>query len=182
MAFYIENFYYVSWWWRAASILVLGRKRQVDLLSLRWAWCTERVQDSKCYTDKPYLEKQNKAWQWWCMPLIPALGRQRQADFFVRGQPDLQSWVPGQPGLHRETLSQKNQNNKRIYMWNVVYFGGVSIIGINGTPQYSAHPFSLLNKIESLSEWFSKTVSQKKIIYSWNIKKISLVRTQEQLK
>jgi hypothetical protein len=22
-----------------------------------------------------------KAGQWWCMPLIPALGRQRQADF-----------------------------------------------------------------------------------------------------
>jgi hypothetical protein len=33
---------------------------------------------------------------WWRMPLIPALGRQRQADV----------WVRGQPGLHRETLSQ----------------------------------------------------------------------------
>jgi hypothetical protein len=27
----------------------------------------------------------------WCMPLIPALGRPRQADFWVRGQPGLQS-------------------------------------------------------------------------------------------
>ena len=34
---------------------------------------------------------------WWRTPLIPALGRQRQANFRVRGQ----------PGLHRETLSQK---------------------------------------------------------------------------
>ena len=27
---------------------------------------------------------------WWCMFLIPALGRQRQKDLFVRGQPGLQ--------------------------------------------------------------------------------------------
>jgi hypothetical protein len=30
-------------------------------------------------------------WVWWRMLLIPALGRQRQADFWVRGQPRLQS-------------------------------------------------------------------------------------------
>jgi hypothetical protein len=29
--------------------------------------------------------------KWWRTPLIPALGRQRQADFWVRGQPGLQS-------------------------------------------------------------------------------------------
>jgi hypothetical protein len=28
---------------------------------------------------------------WWRTPLIPALGRQRQADFCVRGQPGLRS-------------------------------------------------------------------------------------------
>ena len=39
------------------------------------------------------------------MPLIPALGRQRQVDF----------WVQGQPGLQRETLSQKTKNvNKKL--------------------------------------------------------------------
>jgi hypothetical protein len=33
------------------------------------------------------------AWSraWWHIPLIPALGRQRQVDFWVRGQPGLQS-------------------------------------------------------------------------------------------
>jgi hypothetical protein len=31
------------------------------------------------------------AGQWWRMPLTLALGRQRQADFWVRGQPGLQS-------------------------------------------------------------------------------------------
>jgi hypothetical protein len=30
-------------------------------------------------------------WVWWRTPLIPALGRQRQANFRVRGQPGLQS-------------------------------------------------------------------------------------------
>jgi hypothetical protein len=29
--------------------------------------------------------------EWWHMPLIPALRRQRQADFWIRGQPGLQS-------------------------------------------------------------------------------------------
>jgi hypothetical protein len=36
-------------------------------------------------------EERAKAGQCWCTPLIPALGRQRQADFWVRGQPGLQS-------------------------------------------------------------------------------------------
>jgi hypothetical protein len=43
-------------------------------------------------------------------PLIPALGRQRQANFWVRGQPGL---APGQPGLHRETLSQPPPPKKK---------------------------------------------------------------------
>jgi hypothetical protein len=45
------------------------------------------------------------------MPLVPALGRQRQADFRVQGQPGLQSET-GQPGLYIETLSQKQQQQK----------------------------------------------------------------------
>jgi hypothetical protein len=30
---------------------------------------------------RPYLKEKKKSWVWWHMPLIPALGRQRQADF-----------------------------------------------------------------------------------------------------
>jgi hypothetical protein len=30
---------------------------------------------------KPYLKEIYSAGKWWCTPLIPALGRQRQADF-----------------------------------------------------------------------------------------------------
>ena len=37
------------------------------------------------------LYQKNIARQWWRTPLVPALGRQRQADFLVPGQPGLQS-------------------------------------------------------------------------------------------
>jgi hypothetical protein len=39
----------------------------------------------------PSMIKANKGRVWWCTPLIPALRRQRQVDFWVRGQPSLQS-------------------------------------------------------------------------------------------
>jgi hypothetical protein len=35
---------------------------------------------------------------WWRTPLIPALGRQRQGDFWVRGQPGLQSELQDSQG------------------------------------------------------------------------------------
>jgi hypothetical protein len=35
--------------------------------------------------------KETASWAWWCTPLVPALGRQRQANFWVQGQPGLQS-------------------------------------------------------------------------------------------
>jgi hypothetical protein len=63
-------------------------------LSSRPACLQSEFQDNQGYTEKPCLEKQkqnktkqqqqkslNLARQWWRTPLIPALGRQRQADF-----------------------------------------------------------------------------------------------------
>jgi hypothetical protein len=49
---------------------------------------------------------------WWCMPLIPALGRQRQADFWVRVQPGLQSEFQNSQG-YTEKPCLKNQTNKQ---------------------------------------------------------------------
>jgi hypothetical protein len=39
----------------------------------------------------PCWKNYKRAGRWWCMPLVPTLGRQGQEDFWVRGQPGLQS-------------------------------------------------------------------------------------------
>jgi hypothetical protein len=56
------------------------------------------------------------AGQWWHMPLIPAL-REAEMGGFLSSRPDWSTeLVPGQPRLHRETLSQKQKQKykKRI--------------------------------------------------------------------
>jgi hypothetical protein len=45
------------------------------------------------------------------MLLIPALQRQRKADLLSSRLARSKEQVLGQPGLHRETLSQKTKNN-----------------------------------------------------------------------
>jgi hypothetical protein len=40
----------------------------------------------KCRDWKDGSTVKSTGW-WWYMPLIPALGKQRQADFWVQGQP-----------------------------------------------------------------------------------------------
>jgi hypothetical protein len=50
------------------------------------------------------------------MPLIPALGRQRQVDFCVRGQPGLQSEFQDSQGYTEKPCLEKpnkNKNNKQ---------------------------------------------------------------------
>ena len=37
------------------------------------------------------IELETQAWQWWFTPVILVLGRQRQVDFLVQGQPGLQN-------------------------------------------------------------------------------------------
>jgi hypothetical protein len=57
--------------------------------------------------------------RWWCTPLIPALGRQRQVDFRVRGQPGLQSEFQDSQGytekpyLEKQKTNNNNNNNKK---------------------------------------------------------------------
>jgi hypothetical protein len=46
------------------------------------------------------------------MPLIPALGRQRQVDFWVRGQPGLQSEFQDSQGYTEKPCLEKTKQNK----------------------------------------------------------------------
>jgi hypothetical protein len=47
------------------------------------------------------------AGQWWRTPLIPALRRQRQADFWVRGQPGPQSEFQDSQGYTEKPCLEK---------------------------------------------------------------------------
>jgi hypothetical protein len=44
---------------------------------------------------------------WWLTPLIPALGRQRQLDLFVPGQPGLQSELQDGQGYPEKPCHKK---------------------------------------------------------------------------
>jgi hypothetical protein len=50
---------------------------------------------------------------WWHKPLIPALGRQRQADFCVPGQPGLQSEFQDSLGYTEKPCLEKNKKTKQ---------------------------------------------------------------------
>jgi hypothetical protein len=50
---------------------------------------------------------------WWRTPLIPALGRQRQADFLVRGQPGLQSEFQDSQGYTEKPCLEKPKKKKK---------------------------------------------------------------------
>jgi hypothetical protein len=52
-------------------------------------------------------------WAWWCTPLIPALGRQRQVDFWVRGQPGLQSEFQDSQGYTEKPCLEKTKKTKQ---------------------------------------------------------------------
>ena len=47
------------------------------------------------------------------MPLIPALGRQRQVDFWVQGQPGLQSEFQDSQGYTEKPCLKKKQNKTK---------------------------------------------------------------------
>jgi hypothetical protein len=49
----------------------------------------------------------------WRTPLIPALRRQRQADFWVRGQPGLQSEFRDSQGYTEKPCLKKQKTNKK---------------------------------------------------------------------
>jgi hypothetical protein len=59
------------------------------------------------------LRNKNFVGQGWHAPLIPALRRQRQADFSVRGQPGLQSEFQDSQGYTEKHCLEKQNKNKQ---------------------------------------------------------------------
>jgi hypothetical protein len=51
------------------------------------------------------------------MPLIPALGRQRQEDFWVQGQPGLQSDFHDSQGYTEKPCLEKPKKKKKSYVY-----------------------------------------------------------------
>jgi hypothetical protein len=65
------------------------------------------------YIYMTWIEKQIWAGRWWRMPLIPALGRQRQADLWFQGQPGLQSEFQDSQDYTEKPCLEKTKNKKK---------------------------------------------------------------------
>jgi hypothetical protein len=50
---------------------------------------------------------------WWRTPLIPALGRQRQVNFLVQGQPGLQSEFQDSQGYTEKPCLEKTKTKNK---------------------------------------------------------------------
>jgi hypothetical protein len=61
----------------------------------------------------PALKNLKQSWARWRTPLIPAFGKQRQANFWVWGQPGLQSEFQDSHSYTEEPCLKKNQNQNK---------------------------------------------------------------------
>jgi hypothetical protein len=73
--------------------------------------------------NKTHLRVRHEAGQWWYMPSIPALRRQRLVRSLVRGQPGLQSEFQDSQGYtEKPCLEKSKQTNNQINKWTVKTF------------------------------------------------------------
>jgi hypothetical protein len=80
------------------------------------------------FKKRKHTKTESPSRAWWRTPLIPALGRQRQADFWVRGQPGLQSEFQDSQGytekpcLEKQTNKQKRQKSPIVLIMSASVF------------------------------------------------------------
>jgi hypothetical protein len=101
-------------------IPALGRERQADF----WVWgqpgLLREFQDSQGYTEKPCLKKKKKKRKKERKEKPGVVAHafdsstwEGEAGRFLSLRPAWSTaWVPGQPGLYRETLSKKKKKRK----------------------------------------------------------------------
>jgi hypothetical protein len=78
------------------------------LAGLQNAWCSVSSVRKITAQELTYF-----AGRWWHTPLIPALGRQRQADFWVWGQPGLQSEFQDSQSYTEKPCLEKPKKKKK---------------------------------------------------------------------
>jgi hypothetical protein len=76
-------------------------------------WTNQGVWTVKKGDRDERIKKSVVSWAWWHTPLIPALTRQRQADFWVWGQPGLQSEFQDSQGYTENPCLEKTKNKKQ---------------------------------------------------------------------
>jgi hypothetical protein len=106
-----------------AEINKVKAKRTIHRINQRRSWFFEKINK----IDKPLarltrghrnsipinkIRNEKGTGQWWRTPLIPALGRQRQADFWVQGQSDPQREFQDSQG-YTEKLCWKQQQQQQ---------------------------------------------------------------------
>lgn len=95
-------------------------KQPQHLWSGGWEWRERKIERNESGSSAGYVQKLTslffflsvtlnfknlecfKSRQWWCIPLVPALQGQRQADLWFLRPACTSEQVPGKTGLHRE--------------------------------------------------------------------------------
>jgi hypothetical protein len=98
--------------WAASKLRQAVSKHEQDRKSDKLLLQQIHSHKEPILTVKSIIQNNRDAGQWWCTPLIPALGRQKQADFRVQGQPGLQSEFQDSQGYTKKPCLEKQSKTK----------------------------------------------------------------------
>jgi hypothetical protein len=91
-------------------------------------------------------------WAWWRTPLIPPLGRQRQADFWVRGQPGLWSEFQESQGYTEKPCLKKPKGGGRKKCLFLISFIAI-LIHVHESNIVWEYNTTQISDLSHLSQW-----------------------------